>query len=63
MKYSKVQILTTVLFIILISLIALAQNTNDILLSKLFTSSAVVSGLVIFKLLNNNTLNQKNGQF
>ena len=63
MRYSKVQFLITLLFLLVICLLGLAQYTNDVLVNKLLICSSLISSLVIFKLFNSNTLKQKNGQF
>jgi hypothetical protein len=61
MRNSKVKILITLLFLLVICLLGIAQYTDDVLVSKLLVCSSLISSLVIFKLLNSNTLKQKNG--
>jgi hypothetical protein len=61
MRNSKVKILITLLFLLVICLLGTAQYTDDVLVSKLLICSSLISSLVIFKLLNSNTLKQKNG--
>jgi len=61
MRNSKVKILITLLFLLVICLLGTSQYTDDVLVSKLLICSSLISSLVIFKLLNSNTLKQKNG--
>jgi hypothetical protein len=61
MRNSKVQILIALLFLLVICLLGFAHYTDDVLVNKLLICSSLISSLIIFKLLNNNTLKQKNG--
>jgi hypothetical protein len=63
MRNSKTLIFTTLLFLLVVSLLGLAHFTTDILINKLLVCGSLITGLILFRFLNNKTSKQKNEQF